>query len=160
MIRFDALRSTTFPRSATWRTPRGLRRALAAVCLVGCLGAVSLGALAVADLNDAPAQYTTLRSRAGWVLDRGNRLHYAVHITAGRILAICPCTRDAADRQYWRAGYHAVTPLQREVAQAPRPESASGWIDYMMGPVQVGLAWLEDAASSLSQTESHLARAP
>jgi hypothetical protein len=119
---------------------------------MGCLGMLSLGALATADLADAPGRDPSFSARAAWVLDTGNRLHYTVHIVAGRLLDVCPCTRATADRQYWRARYHAVTPLQRAVALDPHPSTLADWTDYLTGPADVGFAWVGDAMSWFIQT--------
>lgn len=150
MIRLSALR-LTLPAPAVWRIPAWLRRALAVACLLGCLAALSLTALAIADLNEVPARNTTLRSRVAWVLDNGDHLHFAIHIVAGRVLDICPCTRSAADAQYWRARYHAVTPLEQRVGLRVSPKTPAEFVDYVAGPFEVGLEWLEDGAKLLAQ---------
>ena len=79
------------------------------------LGLFSLGLLGLADLSMAGNGSPDVGARAQWAWDRGDHLHYAVHILAGRVLDLCPCTRRAADAQYYYARFHAVTPRQRDV---------------------------------------------
>lgn len=156
MILLSALRRPTLPQPAVWRGAGPLGRAAAVLCVLGCLAVLALSALAVADFNDAPARYTTFRARVTWVLETGNHLHFATHIVAGRVLDICPCTRAAADTEYWRARYHAVTPLEQRVGLRVMPRTPAEFVDYLAGPFEVGLAWLEDGLRWLG----HLAGGP
>jgi plastocyanin len=106
--------------------------------------------LVLADFTIAGNGSPDPLERARWVWDRGDHLHYAVHIAEARILDFCPCTRRAAATQYFRAHFHAVTPRQREVAANTRPATPSAWISYVFGPGAVGLEWAGDAITWLS----------
>jgi len=85
-----------------------------------------------------------LRARAQWVWDRGDHLHFAVHMIQGRIFDLCPCTRRAAANQYYEAHFHAITPRQVALAAMANPHSAADWAEYVFGPVGVGLDWVHD----------------
>jgi plastocyanin len=84
-------------------------------------------------------------------------LDFAFHITSGRILDLCPCTRRAADAQYYRAHFHAVTPRQETVLANTHPTSAGAWVIYFFGPLGVGADWLGDAATWLGGQRPALA---
>jgi plastocyanin len=111
-------------------------------CLV--LMAVGFGLLALADFSVAGNGSPDPRARAAWTLASGDHLHFAFHIMVGRVLDVCPCTRRAADGQYYRAHFHALTPLQKTVAANTHPASAAEWANYVFGPVQVAFAWVGD----------------
>jgi plastocyanin len=91
----------------------------------------------------------TAQGRMQWTLSHGDHLHFAVHMIAGRVLDVCPCTRRAASVQYWRASYHVATPIEAALVLNARPSSLQGWIVYAVAPVAVvaewvgkGVAWL------------------
>jgi plastocyanin len=84
------------------------------------------------------------RARAEWTLASGDHLHFAFHIMAGRVLDLCPCTRRAAGAQYFRAHFHALTPLQKTVADNSHPGTPAQWANYFFGPAQVAFAWVGD----------------
>lgn len=65
------------------------------------------------------------------------RLTYALHLAAGRLLALCPCTRAQADTQYLKATAHAATDRQLALATTERPRTVeSGLYDA------TAIAWL------------------
>jgi hypothetical protein len=50
------------------------------------------------------------------------RLHYGLHLVAGRVLSLTPWTEGLAEDQYYRATYHAHTPRQRALVTTDRPD--------------------------------------
>jgi hypothetical protein len=102
------------------------------VWLVGLLLlAAALGLLLLAEVDSfVPAElgHTTL-SRAESRLDHlvpaavreSDGLHYAAHLGAGRILSLCPCTRNAAAVQYDKATRHARSRHQLALVTTARP---------------------------------------
>lgn len=119
----------------------GIVVAVAAATLLLLCG---LGLLAFADYAQAGNGSTDARARAQWVWDRGDHLHFAVHIIEGRIFDLCPCTRRAADAQYFYAHFHAVTKRQQAVAANSHPSNFSQWVDYVTGPFLVTTDWIGD----------------
>src|SRR5712691_13488153 len=57
-------------------------------------------------------------------VDTNDRLHYAVHLTAGRILSLCNCTDHLAAAQYYRGLFHARSPEQVALLTTARPLTA------------------------------------
>lgn len=55
------------------------------------------------------------------------RLHYGLHLAAGRALGLCPCTRAAAQSQYAKAQPHAHTPRQRALVTTQVPQTAADY---------------------------------
>jgi hypothetical protein len=96
-------------RSLTSRLIRWVCLAAGAALVGGLLG---LGLLALADYDVAGNRSPSSSARLAWVWERGDHLHFAVHIAQGRLFDICPCTRRAADYQYFKAHFHALTPHQ------------------------------------------------
>jgi plastocyanin len=129
---------------------RLLRWTLLSVGGLIAFGILSLFLLALADFEMAGNGSADARSRAAWVLDRGDHLHYAVHILQARVFDICPCTRRAAATQYFEAHFHALTPWQRAVAADTHPRTASEWAAYVIGPFMVGIEWAHDGVSWLA----------
>jgi plastocyanin len=129
---------------------RWLFRGVFAAGLTLFLGLFGLGLLALADFSMAGNGSPDMRARAAWAWNRGDHLHYAVHLLQGRLLDICPCTRRAADAQYYRARFHAVTPRQQAVLANTRPDSPAAWVTYIFGPAAVGLDWVGDGISWLA----------
>jgi plastocyanin len=119
------------------------RLLLAGGVLVGLLF-VSVVLLALADFTMAGNGSSDWRARAQWTWERGDRLHYAGHLAIGRVLDLCPCTRRAADAQYYYARFHAISPLQRQVVSNTRPAGPAAVAAYVVGPVAVGAEWLGD----------------
>jgi plastocyanin len=105
---------------------------------------LSFGLLALADYTIAGNGSPNPRARAAWTLASGDHLHFAFHIMVGRVLDICPCTRQAAGGQYYRAHFHALTPLQRAVAANTHPHTPAEWANYIFGPAGVAFAWVGD----------------
>jgi hypothetical protein len=50
------------------------------------------------------------------------RLHFAIHLAAGRVFSICPCTRGLAREQYWKASMHAPTSMEEALVTSGRPQ--------------------------------------
>jgi plastocyanin len=121
------------------------------------LATLTLFLLALADYNIAGNGSPNFNDRARWTIDRGDHLHYAVHLAAGRIFDLCPCTRRAADAQYYYAKFHAITPRQQQVLKDSRPGGLGGLPAYILGPFGVGMDWIGDGVSWLSG--NHPARA-
>jgi hypothetical protein len=125
------------------------RVALAAAVLL-MVAAIPLGLLALADYVSAGSNHGDGLTKVGWTLRRGNHLHYAVHLIAGRLLDLCPCTQAAAATQYCRARFHAVTRLQRAVVARRQPGTPTDWAAYATGPMAVAGDWIADGVSWLS----------
>jgi len=121
------------------------------VCLaagVGVLGGLlGFGLLALADYDMAGNGSVSSAARLAWVWDRGDHLHFAVHIAQGRLFDICPCTRRAADYQYFKAHFHALTPHQAALVADSHPHSFSQLVEYVGGPVVVSLDWIHDGVT-------------
>jgi plastocyanin len=139
------------------RVPRWIFRTALGIGFAVFLGLFSLGLLGLADLSMAGNGSPDVGARAQWAWDRGDHLHYAVHILAGRVLDLCPCTRRAADAQYYYARFHAVTPRQRDVVSNTHPSSPAAFVAYVVGPAAVGLEWLGDGISWLGGQRPPLA---
>ena len=131
------------------RVRRWIKRALIAVGSLACVGLLSVFLLAFADFTIAGNGSQDFGERVRWTWDRGDHLHYGVHLVAGRILDLCPCTRRAADAQYYYARFHAVTPRQQAVLKSSRPGSLAGIGEYIVGPFGVGLDWIGDGIAWL-----------
>src|SRR5690242_14155753 len=75
------------------------------------VGVVALGlALATPALAD---------TALGFI--HNDRLHYVVHLAAGRAFSLCPCTTQLAQTQYARGMYHARSPHQVALLTTSRP---------------------------------------
>src|SRR5436190_16257310 len=83
---------------------------------------------AAADFMDTAATGRSIAGRARAVWQDGDRLHFAVHLAAGRALEVCPCTRDMAGVEYWRASFHARQPWQVEHLNLRRPATVESWL--------------------------------
>jgi plastocyanin len=129
------------------RLPDWVVRGLLALGLVVLLGMLSVGLLGLADFSMAGNGSPDMRARLQWAWDSGDHLHYAGHLVAGRILDLCPCTRRAADAQYYYAHFHAITPRQRAVVNNTHPGNPAAWVAYVVGPAAVGLDWIGDGIS-------------
>jgi plastocyanin len=129
------------------RVPRWIIRVLVGSGLAGFFVLVGLALLGLADFSMAANGSSDNRARLQWAWGYGDHLHYAVHILQARVLDVCPCTRRAADAQYYRAHFHAVTPHQKAVASNTHPNNPSAFVAYVVGPAQVVLDWLGDGIS-------------
>jgi plastocyanin len=116
-----------------------------------------LALLGLADFSMAGNGSPEVRARAQWAWEHGDHLHYAVHILQGRALDLCPCTRRAADAQYYYAHFHAVTPHQAAVVSNIRPNNPAQWVAYAVGPPRVVLDWVGDGISWLAGSRPPLA---
>jgi plastocyanin len=114
------------------------------------LAVAGLGLLVAADAVTPGDGSQDAAGRLDWAIHSGDHLHFAGHVAAGRLLDVCPCTRGLADGQYYRAHFHAVTPLQLAVAATTRPHSPAEWTIYVGGPLGIGRDWLGDGLAWLS----------
>ena len=110
---------------------------------------LATGLLTLADTLAPGDGSQSLSGRLAWTIHSGDHLHFAVHVAAGRVLDLCPCTRAAAAAQYYRAHFHAVTPLQRAVVATVAPRTAAEWSVYVFGPLGVGANWVGDGVAWL-----------
>lgn len=131
------------------RLGRWIRRGLIAIAVLAGLAIASLALLTYADYTIAANGSTDPGDRLQWTIDHGDHLHYAVHLMAGRVFDLCPCTRRAADAQYYYAKFHAITPRQQAVLRSSRPGGLAGLGQYVVGPFQVGFDWIGDGISWL-----------
>ena len=134
-----------------------LLRATLALAGLAVLSGVSLGLLALADFAMAGNGSRDVGARVQWTWDRGDHLHYAVHLIAGRVLDLCPCTRRAAATQYYYAHFHAITPRQIAVINNVHPATPGAWAAYIAGPFAVGLDWVGDGVRWLTGSRPALA---
>src|SRR5205814_9285328 len=123
---------------------RWLIRGLIAIGALALLLLTSLSLLALADYNTSANGSVDASERIQWTYGHGDHLHFAVHLIQGRVFDLCPCTRRAADAQYFYAKFHAVTPRQQAVLKSSRPGSIAGLGEYIVGPFGVGLDWIGD----------------
>jgi hypothetical protein len=126
-----------------------LARLLAAAMTLALLGVVGLGLLATSDYVGQASRISGTQHRLLWTLAHGDHLHFAVHMLAGRLLDVCPCTRRAAEVQYWRASYHARTATERALVRNARPSSAHGWVVYAVAPAVVAAEWIGNGVAWL-----------
>lgn len=131
------------------RAWRWLRRALVGVAALGFLSVVSLCLIMLADIQIAGNGSRDFGERLSWTIERGDHLHYAGHLVLGRIFDLCPCTRRAADAQYYHARFHATTLTQQAVLVTSRPGSLAGLGEYLIGPLRVGVEWIGDGIAWL-----------
>ena len=71
-----------------------------------------------------------------------DQVHYGVHLLAGRLLSLCPCTAQHAQAQYARGMYHARTPLQAALLTSQRPTSLQAHLAEAPMLAGAGLRWL------------------
>ena len=83
-----------------------------------------------------------LQSRALTDFEANNSVHYAVHLTLGRLLALYPRTRRLADLQYSKARYHARTPQERALVTTDRPRTVAAAVSDAVRLGINGLEWL------------------
>jgi uncharacterized membrane protein YedE/YeeE len=133
-----------------------LARLLAAVMMLALLGVVGLGLLATSDYVGQASRISGTQNRLLWTLAHGDHLHFAVHMVAGRLLDLCPCTRHAAAVQYVRASYHAKTATELALVRNARPTSAHGWLAYTVAPAAVVVEWIGNGISWLAVIPSLL----
>jgi plastocyanin len=127
-----------------------LGRVLAVCGLAAVLVALSLGLLAAADYTGQAGGIPTSGARLRWTIDHGDHLHFAVHVAAGRVLDLCPCTRRAAAMQYYRASFHATTPAQKALLKNLQPHTPGELVAYAAAPFVVGAEWVGAGVSWLA----------
>jgi plastocyanin len=142
--------TTSRKRPSRIRWSAWLKRGLILIAGLAILGVFSLALLFYADYSTAGNGSPDPAARAQWALDRGDHLHFATHVLAGRVLDLCPCTRRAAAAQYVYARFHAVTPRQKALIANSNPKSVGEFAAYLSAPFAVGLEWVGDGAAWLS----------
>jgi hypothetical protein len=80
---------------------------------------VAVGLVAVLGLVAVSPSLTRLALQVG----HDDQVHYVVHLLAGRMLSLCPCTAQLADTQYERGMHHAHTPRQKALLTTARPNN-------------------------------------
>ena len=160
----DRPRSVSARQAPTPGTPRrpwraALKLGVLGIGLAMLLGGLSFVLLFVADYNMAGNGSTDPRARAAWAWEYGDHLHYGIHLVAGRVLDLCPCSRNAAGAQYYYAKFHAITPRQKAVLANSKPSSPAEWAGYVGGPFVVWLDWTGDGIAWLGGQRPADARA-
>jgi len=115
--------------------------------LAALVGGITLALLFVADYNMAGSGSSDSRARVAWAFDRGDHLHFAVHLAAGRVFDLCLCTRRTADAHYFYAKFHALTRHQKAALSTIHPHSLGEFGAYLVAPFVVGADWLGDGAN-------------
>ena len=106
--------------------PLWLSRWLLATSLLGLLVAVSLVVLAAAELAEPEDHWAgSFMHRVELKIREHEKLHYGIHLTLGRALAVCPCTQRWSASQYHKAAFHAHTPRQTALVTTERPNLTS-----------------------------------
>ena len=106
--------------------PLWLSRWLLATSLLGLLVAVPLFLLAAAELAEPEDDWAgPFMHRVELKIREHEKLHYGIHLTLGRALAVCPCTRRWSASQYYKASFHAHTPRQTALVTTERPNLTS-----------------------------------
>ena len=87
-------------------------------------------------------------------LAHGDRIEVSGH-SSGRALEVCPCTRDMAGVEYWRASFHARQPWQVEHLNLRRPATVESWLadtaTFMLDGLRSGT---QDLVSVAEQAQS------
>ncbi len=131
------------------RIGHGLRRLLVGGRLVALVAVAPLALLSVADLVEGANLFSSPTDGVRWTLEHGDHLHFAVHVLSGRLLDVCPCTREAARDHYQRAQRHARSPRQMAAVSQVRPHSVGEWWEYATAPLRVGAEWARDGIAWL-----------
>jgi hypothetical protein len=116
--------------------------------LVGILAVLLLGALGVMVVAAGSDSVPAPLERA---IRRHERLHFGLHLAAGRVLSVCPCTRDQSQEQYGKAAAHAPSPQERALVTSERPHR------YRDGPEDLFALGRYGAWISLHSTEAQTA---
>jgi hypothetical protein len=98
------------------RFPWLLRRWRSLVPAIIALATLSIVAVLVPSLG------TTALTHSERIVRSHERLHFSLHLAAGRALSVCPCTRSLASIQYEKAATHAPTPGERWLVTTGRPQ--------------------------------------
>jgi len=117
---------------------------LACVILIGL---VMLVGLVAADWREARSERSTFLTQLAYAVDRGDHLHYVVHLGLGRIADLCPCTRRLADDQYVRALWHVRTERQEALVTSQRPMSPRAFVDDTVEIMGSGFRWADTATA-------------
>ena len=122
---------------------------LAGPALLAALGAATLVGLLAADVVEARAPGVSLAARVAQAADRGDRLHYVVHLVLGRVLDQCTCTVSLANDQSRRAVAHARTGRQAALVTTERPTAFGARIADAVGILGSGVGWASSAGAWL-----------
>jgi len=124
---------------------RRLQFLLAGIACVALIGMVTLAGLVLADWREARSERSTLLSQLAYAVDRGDHLHYVVHLGLGRLADLCPCTRVLAEDQYVRALQHVRTERQEALVTSQRPQSPRALVGDAFEILDSGLRWADIA---------------
>jgi hypothetical protein len=90
------------------------------LALLAAGGLLVAASLAEGDAGGAGPPAAALEA----LIRRDERVHYELHLTLGRLLSLCPCTRGKANVQFMKAGYHVPEAVRfRRDLTARFPES-------------------------------------
>ena len=90
------------------------------LALLAAAGLVVAAGLAEGDGGGAGSPAAALEA----LIRRDERVHYELHLTLGRLLSLCPCTRGKANVQFMNAAYHVPEDVRfRRDLTARFPES-------------------------------------
>jgi hypothetical protein len=132
-------------------------RALKIGVLVGMLGILlttgAMAELAVADLVSAPNPNSSMAQRLRSVWESGDHVHYSIHLAAGRLLDMCPCTAHAAATQYWRASFHARSEQQMTLLTDPRPTNPAARV---ADGLDLAARWLQWSVAEVPKLRSSI----
>jgi hypothetical protein len=118
--------------------------------LITAMITLSVISIAVALI---PPLGTAALTQTERVVRSHERLHFTLHLAAGRTLSVCPCTRPLAAVQYDKAAAHAPTAGERWLVTTGRPQRLldgprdfltlsryGGWIAVNSSEARGGLA--------------------
>ncbi|MCC6176364.1 MAG: hypothetical protein IT305_13745 [Chloroflexi bacterium] len=134
-----------------------MRRSHLVLSLGLSFAAVALGLLTVlssllaADWVETRNPRESLPQQIAYAFDRGDRLHYVVHLAAGRAADLCACAPEFAQDQYRRAAYHARTDRQLALVTSERPTVLTAWVADTAGVLESGARWTGLAAGWVAE---------
>lgn len=114
---------------------------LAGATCLALIGMLTFIGLFVADWREVRHQRPTIVGQVMTVLDHGDRLHYVVHLTLGRLADLNPYTEAFAEDQYDRAVRHARTERQVALVTTDRPSTFRQRVLDTLGIVGSGFNW-------------------
>jgi hypothetical protein len=126
---------------------RPLSVLLAGMTVLALVGMLTLVGLVIADWREFRHEQPTLIRQVADAVNRGDHLHYVVHLVQGRVADLCPCTRWYAEDQYARAVSHVRTERQRELVTTERPTTPMARVIDALGILDSGLHWADAAGT-------------
>jgi hypothetical protein len=112
---------------------RTVPRARVSTIIVAILGAVVFALAALSQRGPAHMIEHAVRDREG--------LHYALHLGAGRVLDLCPCTVSIAERQYDKGAYHASTERRAALVDNERPQRFADRVEALVDVAVDATRW-------------------